>query len=708
MNKKRSLIGTNCRALGAVIAIGLLAMGSAALGQGNAVVGTFTLDADETSNNINQPFLLGVMPSDVQESIQDYRRYVQRSQWEKAFKQLEKLSSADAKGLVPDTGGILVPPAVLLQRLLGQLPEEGKKAYRLFHDAEAKSLLDHAQGKNEEQDLTALATRYLFTTSGGAAADRLGDLLFERGEFARAVQSWRTILRFPADSNIPAAQLLVKIAIALAHDQRWEEFENTRRLVDDRYADATVTLGGKSSSAREHLAKLAAARPKDIAADQQDVVKLQIDPDCKPRWQFRWFAEDRPAGGNRKGVMAYDQMYGRQYLSDYVPPVVADDARVYSNYAGYDVGIDLQTGKLLWRNGRFFDLPQKFGQNNGQNQFLEQTGLVCTSDRLWGVSRDPASIAKNNNNSNDNRFVLVSRELPTGKETKVIRDWTMMGAPAVDDSHLYVAAYKPNQASELHALALNRADGKQVWDIRIGTYKVDPRQQPYQMGRCCVPTMLPWAGKLFVNTQAGSLVEMNPATGEIGWGLNYDAEIVNNEYRYYGQMPERDTVCMPMVVDGVLYLKGMRSRRLYAIDPDEPKVLWSRPVARTAILCGVDKDRVYMGGEEITAYDLKTRQLLWSKPAPIGTSWVRPLLSDDRIYQFTSRGIYEIDKATGDVVQLFRGADMDSLGGALLLAPHNTLLAVSNLAITAYPLKSAAAGKTEKTASQPGDSPTNR
>jgi len=85
----------NCSAICAVVAIALLETTAGALGQ---AVATFTLTSgdEESSNNLNQPFLLGVMPSDVQESIQDYRRYVQKSQWEKAFKQLEKLGGADA------------------------------------------------------------------------------------------------------------------------------------------------------------------------------------------------------------------------------------------------------------------------------------------------------------------------------------------------------------------------------------------------------------------------------------------------------------------------------------------------------------------------------------------------------------------------------------------------------------------------------------
>jgi hypothetical protein len=60
------------------------------------------------------------------------------------------------------------------------------------------------------------------------------------------------------------------------------------------------------------------------------------------------------------------------------------------------------------------------------------------------------------------------------------------------------------------------------------------------------------------------------------------------------------------------------------------------------------------------------------------------LVTKNRLYQFTSRGICAVDKQTGEVVQIFRGSDLDSLGGSLFVTP-NVLVTVSNLGITAYP-----------------------
>ena len=50
-------------------------------------------------------------------------------------------------------------------------------------------------------------------------------------------------------------------------------------------------------------------------------------------------------------------------------------------------------------------------------------------------------------------------------------------------------------------------------------------------------------------------------------------------------------------------------------------------------------------------------------------------------------------KATGDIVRIFRGDDLDSLGGALFATPDK-LVTVSNVGITAY-ARGARAGKVE-------------
>src|SRR5262249_42725711 len=151
----------------------ILLLGAWLIAPAGAQNATFVLSAEAPSaNDLNQPFLLSTVGNDVTEAIGDYRRYCKRKQWGKAVKGFGKVGSAKPGGLVPDKDGVMVPPAVMLSRLLAELPDEGKSAFRLFHDADAKNLLERAQGKDEEANLKKVATEYLFTSSGDVAADR--------------------------------------------------------------------------------------------------------------------------------------------------------------------------------------------------------------------------------------------------------------------------------------------------------------------------------------------------------------------------------------------------------------------------------------------------------------------------------------------------------------------------------------------------------
>jgi outer membrane protein assembly factor BamB len=684
-----------------LLAVAGLLQASAVNGQNGVFV---AVESSPNSNDVNQPFALATAGNEVTEAIGDYRRYCQRRQWEKAFKELDKVRAAKPGGLVADKDGVMLPPSVILSRLMAELPDEGKSAFRLFHDADAKNLLDQAQGKDEQTTLTKVATEYLLTSSGNAAANRLGDLLFERGEYGDAIRAWKSILDGTADATISKPQLLVKIGIAATRDGQSQTFQEALKEIQEKHIDADVTIGGQSVKAVECLKQYSGRNTNsgstaNASSAKKAASKVRLIADSKPLWQFRWFPMINPALGDREGLVIYDQMYGRQFSSSFVPPAVVDGQKIYSDLVGYDVGIDLSTGKLAWRSGRFFDLVKAGSPNRERNPLLEQSGIICTKDRVWSVAHDPS----NQNNGQPTRYNLVARNTESGKEEfssksakDGVRDWTMNGTPAVDGERIYIAAYKLNRPSDVYALCLNAADGKLIWNTKIGAFKNDMRQNNYMVRiRMTVPSIILAGSNLYFDTQAGSLVHLNAQTGEIVWGINYESGAPDTT-NYYDQPPEQCTVSEPMLVDGVLYFKGMRSRRLYAVDPSGPKVLWSRPVSEKAILVGVDKDRVYLGGPELTAYDLKTRQLLWSKPVPMTTGYTKPLLTRDRIYQFSPRGIYELDKASGEVVQLFRGADLDSIGGGLLLTPH-ALVAISNLAITAYPVEEATAdgGKTK-------------
>jgi len=661
------------------------------------VAGNPAGDDDQTNQQL--PFLLPVQPTEIGEAMEDFRRFAGRKQWEKAFKHLEKVFNATSTGLVLTADGIMLPSRMIAREALLELPTAGQDAYRLFFDAEAKKLLEQAQGPEELTRLSQIFSRFLVTSVGDTAADKLGDLHFEAGNFAQAINAWRSILEERPDSRIPRARLRVKIGTALAREGHWAEFRKLLKVAEEQHAEEKLTLGGREVSVVEHLRGLA-EKHKDAAAAPQTAggpaADIPLAGNPQPLWQFQFFP---PPEGDAQPGLRMQQMWwgGAPSVSDMVPPVAADQSRVYANLLGYDMGIDLENGKLLWRSGRFFDVPQKAQQ--GGLSSAEHFGLAAGAGRIWSVEIDTKNPNQNQNmmmmrgGQGGAKFEIVAREAETGKQvfssqqSTELKDWTLRGSPLLVGERLFVAASKVQQPNELDVLALSAKDGKLLWSTIVGNYTNQGNMWWGMIERGNQPSLLFHDGRLYVDSHSGSMVQLDAASGEVEWGLNYLAE-TTQQHRFWspwGMRTEQFTVSPPQVVGGVLYVKGMRSRQMYAVDPTRPKVLWHRPVPKTATIIGIDEKRFYLGGEDISAFDLATRKILWSVRVDLGTTWARPLVTQGRIYHFSSRGIFEIDKESGNVVTLFRGADLKSLGGELLVTPK-ALLAVSNLAVTAYPL----------------------
>jgi outer membrane protein assembly factor BamB len=369
-------------------------------------------------------------------------------------------------------------------------------------------------------------------------------------------------------------------------------------------------------------------------------------------------------------------------FADYLPPVVADETRVYANLLGIHVALDARNGKLLWRTGRFHDLAMKVQQN--QFWFPEQYSLNLVDGQLWSMYRDP-----DGSNRGQQAFRLARLDPATGREVwnsgsqSDLATWSFSGRPLVTDGRVIVAARKLDQAADQYVLALRADSGQLLWSTHLGTHQVDPNEVYYD--RSAQPDLVMSDDRLFVETHVGALLQLDPWNGEIRWAYVYESEVNATNRFFYDRARKRRTAAPPLVAGERLFSKGMRSGRLNALEPDGPAVSWTRPIGQEAMVVGVEGERLYLGGDELMALDLKSKKLLWASRMPASASAARPIMTSDRLFQFTSRGVFEVDKSNGDVVRQFRGADPGALGGVIVLTPDR-LITVSNLCITAYNL----------------------
>ena len=252
-------------------------------------------------------------------------------------------------------------------------------------------------------------------------------------------------------------------------------------------------------------------------------------------------------------------------------------------------------------------------------------------------------------------------------------------------------------------LAIQPHDGKVIWKAEVGTLRQDNRNNYYYYNREpeAQPRLVYRAGAIYVETHLGVFARLDADSGMPDWGYAYQTDPVQGQNRFFWGPEQSDPAAAgspPLESSEAFLLKGMQSARLYAIDPNRMKVLWERPISKNSRLLGATDRTVYLGGAEISALDLQSRNLLWATRVPGGSMNAQVLLRSEGIWQSTPRGIVELDPKSGEVRRIFRGKDLGSVGGDLLLSGP-LLLAVSNRTITAYPRHASAGGVPPRNAS---------
>src|SRR5690606_6984799 len=118
---------------------------------------------------------------------------------------------------------------------------------------------------------------------------------------------------------------------------------------------------------------------------------------------------------------------------------------------------------------------------------------------------------------------------------------------------------------------------------------------------------------------------------------------------------------------GLLLAKERDGRALMALDRAPGRLVWSRPVGENATLVEVADDTAYLLDNELSAISLTDQPLRWAALIPGMADGMNAVVADDRVLVFTGRGVFEISKATGDTLRIFRGDNLENTGGRILI-----------------------------------------
>ncbi len=645
----------------------------------------------------------------VSDAFEDFERYRDKKAWEKAFGAIAKVSEGSGEALVPDSNssgtrrlvpdkdGFLVPTELKVRAELLSLPPEGREAYRLFNDAKAAQLLNAVpvSGPGEIPALTRIVNRYFITSVGDQAADRLGDALFETGDFANADHCWQLILDSFPDSSISPVLLQAKRAMALARYGQWDQFETVRAIVHDRYAGQMARIGGQDVLASSYVDSLRSTdvhQPGNQTGDlltSRFVTKLPNDAgpllpgSDQPVWQIPLM--DQQASDQliaQLGQSGWAQMAGQ--FTQAVPATAVDEKRVYVNWLGICFAADLKTGKLLWRTDTFGDMTQKMATAMMQGIAIDP---AIYSTTLWQDKVLLTRRATDNQNYNELPMTrLHCLACDTGKaiwksDSGALSGWGFIGQPMIDGDLLYMVAHMQGQ-QEISLLCIGLAKGDLRWKAALGT----PAPSTNYRGAPTIPapSMVLRSGKMIVLTNNGALLQVDCGTHEVDWAFSYPTYVETQQYYNY--------TTLPMIAPGellnagpLLYFKEYNSNVVFSLDLAGPAVKWKRRIDPDGGIACFDGKTIFFTGSEIESVDADSRVLNWAIKNEAHTGSMRPVVQGDWMYIFGSKGIDSLKLSTGESGPRFKGYDHDCDGGVLWKTPTR-LVTVSSRAITAYPM----------------------
>ena len=594
------------------------------------------------------------------------------------------------------------------------------------------------RGSDESQLLKEAYAAYFVTSHGDRAANRLGDLHFQRGNLGQAAACWQSILDHHPNSRLSAARLHVKRGIALVRAGRIHDAAEVQRVLSRRYADESVNMGGRQVNAQQHLAELITqhGQPKAAEDDLLSTRSPGLPKTSKPLWSVSLLPKKekgKPPKDDHDHRHSHDVPEG---LAS-VPPITIDGRRCYFAIEQKLHAIDLDTGKSIWNEpakpaatkrsvasivaeilvGEIRMLPRD------DSERIRAYASIAAFDRwVFCTNYDPdydSDYDKGDYDSDsDGQAGLICRDAFSGKvlwnsaTIKDLKGWNFHGAPVMGSGRLLIVATKQDKPSDLGILSIRPSDGKLLRTTRLGM--IQTQDNPYGSSVSSTnPSLLVHRDKLFVDTHAGGLIQIDCESGAVDWGFSYPT--ATSDYNpFWGgwghSLPSLVAHNLPPVVRGDrIFFKPTSSATVFAIDLTGPSIRWQREVDPLSDgLVDFDEhsftadgktyqSSMLIAGAQYNLYglDMSSGTPQWdlvyhNQNVPQGPASSSPVVQGDHVYRFTNLGIYALDKfdslnrisATG-----FQSNDPHENGGQVFFR-KGKLITVTDRAITAYVLPS--------------------
>ena len=624
--------------------------------------------------------------------------------WDQWITVYQTLVDENPDAVLPVDEEFMVGLRYRLHTLLGSQPPNVRQRYRALIDVEARKLWDQAVATGDDGPLRQIISRYRHSSFASQALVRLATQALDTGnpEMARVA-----FTRAIAGGTVNGS-LLLKYALAAsaaghpaearaALDRATKEFGGTPIKVAGE--NTTVAAAAKQLGGRIGSGAGAGERWVDFAGPtgERRMAANPLPAELKKSWEYAIPNRGVQSAGVVRTQIVIGGGYGasRSRFQFLTFPVVSGD-KVWVQGQRSVAALDLAEGKVAWETEDFTLTPQEMKQPNAANRQVIYPGRTARAIQavpaLNGsllVMRMPVA---GNNRYGQNQwpldFAMVVMDSRSNKQlwrriASQETDGQFYNAPAVQDNVVLTGvATSLAGITEYRASALELGTGDPIWTTYLGGGS--DNMMATDGSPACVRDGLVW-----IESSMHTLNALDMLTGEIRHIYKYQPRTRSfspSGFDYYQQSSNEPVSLLP-AGNGPIVFSSRWGDQVAAINPSSAKLLWTAPKGASTTLFAVDKQRAYLCGTEVQAFDMETgaKQWIWVSPGTsYGTGYAA--LIGNRVYVPVDGKIYELDAETGNEL---RAIDLtkdlsETPGYTSLLAAGNRLFLSTKDRVFAY------------------------
>ncbi len=483
-----------------------------------------------------------------------------------------------------------------VRRMIGELPPEGREAFRLRFGEEAASMLKSAIEKSDIDGFMKVASAYFHTEAGYDAAYLLGQYRLDHGQPLAAGLAFQQLTSLPpADRSKYEPGLSLQAAMAWSQAGMTDDALAALNQLRQERPNAVIDLGGQSiplpgdeNQLAAWLANVAPVAMRTITAKNQwtmfggDAARNAQASGGMPILNTQWEAHAANNVTLIETLLAQLQRSNAQSEKPKLPtshPICVNGTYIFRSPVEL-IAVDAYTGKRLW---------------NG----LQDKKMFDLLNALDGSSSSSPLVNNNSNNPNEPGRVL--------RETLIQRTWGDLthGTLSSDGRNVYCVEQLPVGGQDIEQLA------------RAGVWINNPFE---------VPGTLPAANN---RLRAYGLSNQGKLMRE--WPSGIEDDPLEGAFFLGPPLPLGDTLYVLAELGGK---QNNGSLVLVALDPhaeQEQSVLWvqtlgvaeqnllQNPMRRSGGFTPSFSEGVLVcptGNGAIVGFDLMSRSLLWGYSYP--------------------------------------------------------------------------------------------